>query len=168
LRGYPAIWHFVWRILLLISSAFMLVGALLVTRHVHSPQQFILTVDQYLSSSQTILLLVVLSIGLYYKVDVPHLFRSIVTGVCIYAAIQIANSELGRYVANPSNSVFDFIQRYTFTLVLFLWARALWKWSSAPLQAPRLISQTEYDHLSPKVHDRLRELNDRLAGLKRK
>ncbi|MFZ0820839.1 MAG: hypothetical protein WAM91_12275 [Candidatus Acidiferrales bacterium] len=165
LRGYPAVWHSVWRILLLICSVLILGGTLAATRHAHVPQQLILTVDQYLNSSQTLLLLVVLAIGIYYRVDVPQLFRSIVTGICIYAAVQIVNSELGRYVADPSNSAFDLIQRYSFTLMLFVWVKALWKWTSTAPQAPRLISQTEYDRISPQVHDRLRELNDRLAGL---
>jgi len=166
LRGYNAIWHFTWRTLAVVGSAVLLGGALAVLRHLHPLQQLILTAQQYLNITQDLLLFVVLAVGLYYHVNVPPLFRSIVTGICIYSAVQIFNSELGRYIANPTNSVFDLIQRFSFLAMLFIWVWALWKWPGTGPAARQAISQSQYEDLSPKVHDRLRELNDRLSRVK--
>ncbi len=179
LRGYPAIWPFAWRVLGLIGSALILWGTTAVIRDAHSPQQLILSIREFLNTSQALILLMVLAIGLYYRVFVPQLFRSIVVGICIFSAVQIFNSELGRYVANPTNSAlddfihryssaFDYIYRCSFIILEIVWLRALWIWSPAPHRPPQLITQTVYDDLSPQVHDRLRELNDRLARVSKR
>jgi hypothetical protein len=167
LRGYHTIWHFTWRILVAAGSALFLWGAITALRHWHPTQQLILTVQQYLSITQDLLLLVVLAVGLYYRVNVTPLFRSIVTGICIFAAIQIFNSELGRYIANPTNSIFDIIQRLSFFAMILIWVWALWKWPGTIPAARQTISQGQYDDLSPQVHDRLRDLNDRLSRIKK-
>jgi hypothetical protein len=46
-----------------------------------------------------------------------------------------------------------------------LWAWAIWRWADDSTVSPKLISQQSYDELSPQIHDRLRDLNDRLADL---
>jgi hypothetical protein len=168
LRAYNAIWHFTWRILVVSGSALFLGGTLAALRHLHPAQQLILTVQQYLNITQDLLLLIVLVVGLYYRVNVPPIFRSIVTGICFYSAIQIFNSELGRFISHPTNSIFDLIQRFSFMTMLFVWVWALWKWPGTLPAARQTISQSQYEHLSPKVQDRLRELNDRLSGMKGK
>jgi hypothetical protein len=166
LQGYPFVWHFAWRLLALMGLILILWGAHSALRDAHSFQQLILTIRQFLNSTQAVLLLVILVIGLYYRIDVPHLYRSIVIGVCIFSAVQIFNSELGRYFRDPRNTAFDDIYRSSFVIMEVVWVKALWLWSGDPLRPRQLISQGQYDELSPQIHDRLRELNDRLAGLK--
>jgi hypothetical protein len=168
LRQYDTIWHFTWRLLAVFGSAILLFGILEALRHLHPTQVLILTVQQYLSITQDIVLIVVLAVGWYYSVGVTPLFRSIVTGISIYAAAQIFTSELGRYIANPTNSIFDFIQRFSFFTMVLIWIWAIWKWPGTTAPARQTISQSQYEGLSPKVHDRLRELNDRLSGMNRK
>jgi hypothetical protein len=167
LRGYPAVWHFAWRILSLIGSGLILWGTVTATRHVHPTQLLFLTIQGFLNGTQAVILLIILAIGLYYRVDVPKLFQLIVIGICILSAAQVFTSELGRYVTNPTNSSFDLIQRYSFATMLVIWTVALRKWPGGAHPQQRLISQEQYDELSPQVHDRLRELNDRLAELKK-
>jgi hypothetical protein len=168
LRGYPAVWHFAWRILGL--GGFMIVfwGTRSAIRHAHPKQQLVLTIQQYFNITEAVLLLLVLGIGLYYRIHVSNLYRLILTGICIYSAVQIVNSEFGRHIPVPAYSAFEFIGRYTFVIMIGIWTWAVWKWSPTPRTSPQLISQAEYDDLSPQVHDRLRDLNDRLAGLRKK
>jgi hypothetical protein len=167
LRGYPAVWHYVWRVLALIGSALVVWGTFEAIKRAHPTHQLILTIQSLLNGTQALMLLVILAIGLYYRVDVPRLFRSIVIGICIYSAVQIVNSEFGRYVANPTYSPFDLIQRYSVTIMELIWVWALWKWSGTPPQTLQRIPQEQYDDLSPHIHDRLRELNDRLSRMKK-
>jgi len=165
LREYPAVCHFSWRILTFIGIAFAAWGAHAAIQNLYSTQQFTLTIERFYSITQAVLLLLVLSIGLYYQIPVSHFFRLILAGICIYSAVQVVNTELGRYIPKPALSTFDFIDRYSFTAMLVVWVWALWKWSPAPHRPPELMPQTAYDDLSPRVHNRLRELNDRLDSL---
>jgi hypothetical protein len=168
LREYPAVWHFAWRVLTLGAFIMVFWGTRSAIRHTHPKQQLFLTIQQYFNITEAVLLLLVLGIGLYYRIHVSHLYRMILTGICIFSAVQIVNSEFGRYIPAPAYSAFEFIGRYTFVMMIGIWTWAVWKWSPTPHRPPQLISQTEYDHLSPQVHDRLRDLNDRLAGLRKK
>lgn len=168
LREYPAVWYFSWRILIFIGVAFAAWGAHAAIPNAHSKRLLFLSLERSYSITQAVLLLLVLCIGLYYRVSVSHFFRLILAGICIYSAVQIVNTELGRYIPKPALSAFDFIDRYSFTAMLAVWVWALWKWTPSPHRPPQLISQTEYDDISPQVHDRLRELNNRLGGLRKK
>jgi hypothetical protein len=167
-RNYAAVWHFSRRILAVAGSVVLIGGLFATLRDFHSSHQIILTISQYLNVMQTLLLLIVLGVALYYRIEVPQLYRSIVIGIGIYAGIQLFNSELGRYVEVPSTSLYNYIYRYSFLFLEFAWIRGLWIWSGEPPQSGGSISQAKYDDLSPRVHDRLRELNDRLSGMKKK
>jgi hypothetical protein len=114
---------------------------------------------------QAVLLLAILFVGAYYSIVVPPLYRWMLAGAGVFSAIQVANYELGLNTKYPPNSIYDFVERYTFAAVLMLWAWAIWRWADDSTMSPRLISQQSYDELSPQIQNRLRDLNDRLAGL---
>jgi hypothetical protein len=168
LRGYPAVWHLARKALVLVGLACVGWTTYFVIRHHHFTKQFVLTIQQFYSFAEPDFLLLVLAIGLYYRIQVPRLHRSIFVGICFFSAVQIVNSEFGRYIASPTLSAYDFVGRSSFVVMMAIWTASLWKWSPAPPQPTQLISQSKYDDLSPQVHDRLRELNDRLAGLRKR
>ncbi len=165
LRVYPAIRTLAWRFLTLIGLALFSWAAFTAVRHPHFRKNLILIGLQRLNISLAVLLLLLLIIGIYYAVRVHPLYRFVLIGSCIYSAIQIVDMEVGRLISMPTNSIFDYAQRFSFALMIGIWAWGAWRWAGVTAQPPALISQHTYDALSPQIHDRLRDLNDRLAGL---
>lgn len=165
LRRYPALREFAWRIMAVLGVA-LFSWTLYVTIHnFHHLKKFILTFQQTTDISFALLLLTLLGIGAYYRMRIPPLYLAILIGSGIYSAIQAVDSELGRQTVNLPNSVFDFAQRLTYMLMLTIWAWAIWRWGKDTAPPPELLSQATYDDLSPQVHDRLKELNDKLSDL---
>jgi hypothetical protein len=165
LHEYPALKAFAWRILYGLSAVLFSWTTYFAIRNAHHVRVLILTFQQTTDISFALLLLTLMGIGVYYQMRIPQLYRLILIGSCIYSAEQAVGSELGRYTANPGNSVFDFAQRLCCTLMYAIWAWAVWRWGRTPIQPPELVSQSVYDDLSPQIHDRLRDLNDKLADL---
>jgi len=99
---------------------------------------------------QAVLLLAILFVGTYYSIVVPPLYRWMLAGAGVFSAIQVANYELGLNTKYPPNSIYDFVERYTFAAVLMLWAWAIWRWADDSTMSPRLISQQSYDELPHK------------------
>ncbi len=164
----PAVWRLTWRLLALLGICILIWTGFGVMHNRHLIRDYVMTLEQRLNILAAFFTLAVMGIGAYYRLLINPLYRRILAASCIYSAIQLVDTELGRYTQHPSNSVFDFTQRFVFDLMMAMWAWALWKWSGASPLSQRLIPQEKYDDLSPHVHDRLREMNDRLAGLKKK
>jgi hypothetical protein len=115
--------------------------------------------------SFAVLLLTLMGLAVYYHMSIHSLYRRILIGSCIYSAEQVVSSELLRIPVHVTNSVFDFTARFSWLLMIAIWTWAVWRWAGAPIGQPELIPQKMYDDLSPRVHNRLRELNNKLAIL---
>jgi hypothetical protein len=163
LRRYPTLKVFTWRIIATLAVALFSWTFYFAIRNIHHIRKFILTFQQTTDVSFALLLLTLLGIGAYYRMRIPPLFRLILIGSCIYSAVQVVNSELGRYIVDLPYSVVDFAQRLTYNLMLSIWVWAVWRWGNDPTPPPELIPQATYDQLAPQVHDRLRDLNDSLS-----
>jgi hypothetical protein len=111
---------------------------------------------------QAILLLIVLTIGIYYRIHISPLHRWVLTGICTYSAVLVTNYELGRNTGIVANSIYDFVQRLSFTATEVIWTWAVWRWAALPARPAKLIPQEVYEEHSAGIHDRLRDLNDRL------
>jgi hypothetical protein len=168
LKQSPTVWTLTWRVVAFIGFCLVLWTAFGVIHDRLVVQQYINTLEQRLNVLAAFVSLAVMGIGIYYRLHFAPLFRGVLIGSCIYSAVQLVDSEVGRYTNIPSNSVYDFMQRFSFDLMMVIWAWALWKWSGAPPQSQQLIPQAQYDDLSPQVHNQLRELNDRLSSLRKK
>ena len=131
----------------------------------HALHLYVIPLEQRLNILAAIFTLAVMGIGNYYRLFIYDLYRRVLVASCIYSAVQLVDTELGRYLRNPPNTFYDFTQRFAFELMILMWTWALWKWSGASPQSHQLISQDEYEDLSPRVHDRLKKLNDRLSDL---
>jgi hypothetical protein len=167
LRPYPAVWALTWRILTILGIALILFGVNSARHNTSRPRYFVTTTMQRFELLQAVLLLAILAIGVYYEVYVTTLYKWVLIGICIYSSIQVANYELGHITAHPTNTAFDFVRRYSFTFTEVIWTWAVWRWGAAPGVPADLLSQQVYDEQSVRIHDRLRELNDRLSGLLR-
>ena len=164
----PAVWRIAWRLMATVGLCILIWTGFGVMHSRHVSRDYLMTLEQRLNILAAFVTLAIMGFGIYYRILVNPLYRRILIASCIYSAVQLVDTELGRYTLNPSNTIFDFTQRFAFDLMMVMWAWALWKWSGAQPPSQQLISQTQYDDLSPQVHDRLRELNDRLSGIKKK
>jgi hypothetical protein len=127
---------------------------------------YILVGEQRLLLTITILILVVMGIGAYYRLKLPPLYRYVLVGIGIYAAVQVAVDQVVMQYQMESNDVlWDVMRRGSFLLSAAVWSYGVWRWSGPPALQVELISQSKYDDLSPKVHDRLHEVNLKLANL---
>jgi hypothetical protein len=165
LRDYSAVKMFAWRILSAVAVIMFSWTAYFAIRNAHHPGRLVLTFQQTTDLSFAVLLLTLMSLGVYYNMNIHIFYRRILVGSCIYSAEQVVSSELLRVSSHVTNSVFDFAARFSWLLMMAFWSWAVWRWAGAPIGQPELIPQAMYDNLSPRVHSRLRELNNRLAAL---
>jgi|HubBroStandDraft_6_1064221.scaffolds.fasta_scaffold244973_1 hypothetical protein len=165
LRSYPAVWAFAWRILTVIGIALFSWAVVSAMDNTSRARFFVTTGMQRFEFMQAVLLLIVLAIGVYYRIHIPRLYFWVLIGICIYSAVQVANYQLGRITIHPTNSVYDLVRQYSFTISEIIWIWAVFQFATEPLQQPKLIPQAVYDKHSGQIHDRLRVLNDSLAAL---
>jgi hypothetical protein len=165
LRDYAAVKMFSWRVLSAVAVIMFSWTAYFAIRNAHHPGRLVLTFQQTTDLSFAALLLTLMGLGVYYNMSIHSLYRRILIGSCIYSAEQIVSSELLRIPVHVTNSVFDFTARFSWLLMMAIWSWAVWRWAGAPIGQPELIPQTMYDDLAPRVHNRLRELNNKLASL---
>jgi hypothetical protein len=165
LRGYPAVWTFGWRVLLATGLLLLSWTAYSATQSRHHIRRFVAVGGQRFELMQAILLLVLLLLGAYYRVQISQLYRSILIGICIYSAVQVANNQILFLNQLPADSIFGYIRRSSFLVALVIWTYAVWRWGASKQTEPQPITQTVYDDLAPQVHDHLRDLNDKLANL---
>jgi hypothetical protein len=165
LHEFRLVWTLAWRALAGIAALLFLGTIYFLVLNSHNYQSFILTVQQGLDFTQAVLLLMLLSIGSYYQIKISPLYRLVLVASCIYSAVQLTNSQLGRYTKVPTDSVFDFVQHFTFILMLGIWIWAVWRWAGLPEQPAIRIQQATYDRLASQLHTRLAVPNKSLSKM---
>ncbi len=168
LHDYHVVWTLTRRALAGIAAFLLLVTAYFLMQHWNDYQGFILTLQQGLDFTQAVLLLVLMSVGIYYQIRISPLYRLVLVGSCIYSAVQLTNSQLGRYTKVPTDSIFDFVQHFTFILMLGIWIWAVWRWADLPEKPAIRINQSTYDRLSAEIHSRLALPNESLMKMLRR
>jgi hypothetical protein len=162
LRAYGAVWALAWRLLTIVGFG-LLVWAASTRAYAHFRTRYFLTTGlQRVELTQAILLLVVLSIGLYYRVQFEHVHRRVLIGLCIFSAIHVFDYALAGITVNWTNSVYDLLGRYTFLTMLLIWTWAIWRRGAEP-DPPLRLPRTIYDEHSETVHRGLERINHRLA-----
>lgn len=164
LRSYPAVWSLSWRVLSAVATLLMTWTAYSALRGPYYIRLFVAIGGRRFETMQAVLLLLLLFLGVYYGVRISQLYRLILIGICIYSAIQIATNQL-LLAKIPADSIFEYIRRGSFLIPMAIWTYAAWRWGAASTAPPDLISQEKYDEMSPQIHDRLRDLNDKLSDL---
>jgi hypothetical protein len=165
LGKYPLVWTFASRFLAAVAAILLFWTARSAIQNLHHFRKFIMAGDQRFECMQAILLLVLLMVVVYYRVALSPLFRLVLIGIGIYSSLQVANDQLGIINVMQPNSILDYIRRGTYIIPLSMWVYAVWRWGANSNTQPKLLSQSAYDDLSPQIHDRLRELNDKLSDL---
>ena len=165
LVGYPAIRSFAWRILIGLAMVLFSGTAYYSARNAHHLRTLITMGQQATDTSLAVLLLTLLGIGVYYRIRVPPLYKLVLIGSCIYSTEQLVTNRVDRYLSASTNFPLDLVQRFAYVGMLSIWLWAVWRWGKSSTPPPDLVSQATYDELSPQIHDRLRELNDKLAKL---
>jgi hypothetical protein len=167
LRDYPSIWRSASRLL-------AVVGTVLTTWTVYSamrfwghPRLFVSVGDQHLVLTIAILILLLMAIGSYYRLKLHPLYRLVLIGIGIYASVQVVANQIEIQYRMGPNSIFDYMRRGSFGISELVWIYAIWRWAAAarPVRKSELIPQSEYDHLSPQVHNCLRDMTQQLASL---
>jgi hypothetical protein len=125
----------------------------------------IVVANQRIGLMQAVLVLALLTIGAYYRIQIPSLYRLILVGIGVFASIQVVNNELLLRQSIVPYSVPDYMNRASMVVSTIIWTYAVWRWCGAPESQPELISQVQYEKLSPQIHDKMRDLNDKLAKL---
>jgi hypothetical protein len=119
--------------------------------------------NQRIALMQAVLVLALLTIGAYYRIQIPSLYRLILVGIGVFASIQVVNNQLLLRQSIVPYSIPDY--RASTVVSTIIWTYAVWRWSGAPESQPKLISRVHYDKLSPQIHDKMQDLNDKLAKL---
>jgi hypothetical protein len=165
LRDYPSIWHSASRLLAVVTLALTSWTIYSAFRYFGHPSRFIMVGDQHLALTITILILLVMAIGAYYRLKLPPLYRLVLVGIGIYAAVQVVANQIQMQYHLGPNSIWDYLRRGSFTISVAVWIYAVWRWTGSPVRHAELIPQSKYDDLSPQVHSRLRDVIQKLATL---
>jgi hypothetical protein len=164
-QDYPSIWFNASRLLAIAALALISWTVYSTLRYVGHPRMFVLIGDQRLDLTTTIMLLLLMAIGAYYRLRLPPLYRLMLIGIGIYASVQVVTDQIEiRYKMGPE-SLFGYLRTWSYAISLVVWIYAVWRWAAPPATRAELISQSKYDHLSPQVHHSLQEVNLKLANL---
>jgi hypothetical protein len=167
LQEYSTIRRITWRLLSSLTILLFLWTGLAVWQHSHILRDFVTLGLQRMELTQTVLILAILGIAVYYRIQMGAFFGSVLAGIGIYSTIQIVVFQLGTVRDSTAGTIFDYAHRVSYLGVVVIWDLALWRLSDAPQRPRPRISQQLYDEMYPPVHDRLRQLNDRLAEMLR-
>jgi hypothetical protein len=162
---YPSIWRSASRLLDSLALAFTSWAVYSAFRYFKRPHLYLMVGEQRLLLTVTILILIVMAIGAYYRLKLPPLYRFVLVGIGIYAAVQVATDQIVMQYQMVPNPLWDLLRRGPFLLSIAVWSYGVWRWAGPQARQVELITQSKYDDLSPRVHDRLHEANLKLANL---
>lgn len=165
LSVYPSIRRSATRLLVVVGFALLSWMAASLLRNFGHPRLFYMIGDQRLELTITVLILLVMAIGAYYRLKLSPLYRLVLIGIGIYSSVQVVANQIELQYKMGADSVFDYMRRGSFTTSLVVWTYAVWRWATAPAVRIELIPQSKYDHFSPQVHSRLQDVNLKLANL---
>lgn len=167
LRRYTAVWPLSATLLGVISASLLLWSAISAANNVHFYQRFVDIGLQRIEFMQTAVILAFMAVLVRYQVPVLPLHRWLLIGLGVYSAIQVFNNELGWLEPQRLLPVFDIVRRVAINVseLIWLYAVAVTVRNSSPTEPDSATG--EWDALAPAVHDRLRELNDRLGEMLR-
>jgi hypothetical protein len=165
LDGYPSVRFAASRLLTVVALALVSWTVYATMRYVGHPRMFILVGDQRLDLTTTLILLLLMAIATYYRLRLPPLYRLMLTGIGIYASVQVVADQIEmRYKMGPE-SLFGYLRTVSYAVSLVVWTYAVWRWATPPTDQGELIPQSKYEHLSAQVHDHLQDVNLKLANL---
>jgi len=165
LREYPSIGRPASKLLAAVGLALISWTGSSMLRNFAHPRLFYMIGDQRLELTITVLILLFLAIGAYYRLKLPPLYRLVLIGIGIYSSVQVGANQIELKYMMGADSIFDYMRRGSFAISLVVWTYAVWRWATPPTIQSDLIPQSKYDHLSPQVHDRLQDVNLKLANL---
>ena len=165
LCDYPSIWRSASRLLDAVALVFTAWTVYSAFGYVQRPRFYMLIGDQRLLLTVTILILLVMAIGAYYRLKLPPLDRLVLVGIGIYAAVQVGANQIVMQYHLPPTLLWDVLRRGSFIISTAVWTYGVWRWAGRPAREPELISQSKYEVLSPRIHDRLRALHNKLDTL---
>jgi hypothetical protein len=168
LRDYPSIWRSASRLLAVVGLVLITWTVYSTMRFWGSPRLFVSVGDQRLMLTITSLILLLMAIGSYYRIKLHPLYRLVLIGVGIYTSVQVVTNQIEiLYRLAVSTPLWDFLRRGSFGISELIWIYGIWRWAAAtpPVPQSELIPQSEYDHLSPQVHNRLQDMVQKLASL---
>ena len=167
LRRYTAVWPLSAALLGVISASLLVWSAVSAAANVHFYQRFVDIGLQRIEFMQTAVILAFMAVLVRYQVPILPLHRWLLIGLGVYSAVQVFNNELGWLEPQRLLPVFDIVRRLAMNVseLIWLYAVAVTARISSPTEAGPM--NGELDALAPGVHDRLRELNDRLGEILR-
>lgn len=166
LRSYSAVWPPTAGLLGVIAISLLVWTAISAKANRGTFQRFIDIGLQRIELMQAVLIVAFFFIISRYQIRVLPIHRLVMLGFGLYSVVQVFNNELGWLEPHRLLPVFDTIRRASMNVseLMWLYAVALPVSKSMPPPSDRA-SEGNVDELAPQIHDRLRELNDRLGEL---
>jgi hypothetical protein len=164
LSDYPSIRRSASTLLTLVALPLISWTVFSAMRHAGHPRLFIMNGEQALALTIMIILLILMGIVAYYRLSLPPLYRLVLVGIGIYGSVVVAADQV-ELNNRSADSIVDYMRRGAFAISLVVWMYAVWRWAEDSTPQHDLIPQSKYDDLSPQVHNRLQEVNQKLTDL---
>jgi hypothetical protein len=132
LSVYPSIWRSSSRSLAVVGLALLSWMAASMVHNFGHPRRFFMIGDQRLELTITLLLLLLMAIGAYYRLKLSPLHRLVLIGIGIYSSVQVVANQIELQYKMGAGSVFDYMRRGSFTISLVVWTYAVWRWAAPP------------------------------------
>lgn len=188
LRFYRGIWSLVWRLLIVLSMAFILHAAFDTWGQPNRLAIYSLTLNRDLAIASVGILGALLLIHNYYRLSLEPLQRTIAMGICLICTVDVIGDTILRsfftgyafplFAANRTplwstlepqldraKELWSTIHLICFMAAIGIWCYALRKPVPAQERAPVLLPAEVYRELSPAINLRLSAFNDRLVEL---
>ena len=165
LRAYRGIWALSWRLLWGVALLLLAYAALSAFGSRYWIAAFILAAERGLEMAAVVVLLSLLFVSGYYRIQLDAVHRKVVLGLGLYSLIQAVNDTALQAYLVRYFFWWKEVRLVSFQVALVIWLVALRKPLPATAPAPTLLPQRVYDELSPQVNYRLRILNQRLLEI---
>ncbi len=128
---------------------------------------FIYSAQRGLEIAALAIILVLLAICRYYRIQVRPVTIWLAFGLGSYAGVQIALLGLVQVWGNEYIQIFSTVRTASYLAALGIWLMAIWRTSYERVAGPVLLPTGAYEQLAPQVNAELQRLNSRLLEILR-
>lgn len=122
----------------------------------------VLKINQGLELTMVVVIVILFAFARYYEIMAERAQRTMGVGFFALSCFKVVNDTILQHRLAQYANVWRVLGMMAFLTSLSLWFSALYKLAPAPTRKTPLLAPDIYGSLTPKINERLRELNEQL------
>jgi len=164
LSPYRGVWALAWRLLTGAAILLLVYAGLASYSSRTRVATFILTAERGLELAAAVLLLLLLAISHYYRIEILVPERLLIYGLCAWSLVQVLNDVAWQVLASRYFQWANKIHVISYQVTVAVWIYAVLRPVTAEQPQPAM-NAALYNRVAPAVNVRLQALNNRLLEI---